>query len=505
MSPSVHQPLTSVVVKASNTAVLTCRICGRPRPNISWRFNDSINLVNNQRINIVYGEDGFASLKIHNATPADSGEYSCVATSELGSVMTKATLSVVDRPQPPTRPVIRSQVGTSVHLEWSPPHGNKQIQGYTIEFRENGSESWQAAIPYVPNTSQFIGDLTPGTTYQFRVSSNNSISMSEPSQPSQPVTIPSDNELNERIENSTSRWKSTFEKDFTEVEEIARGRFSVVKKVLQNCTNRELAVKCIHKRLIDVDHVEAEYSTLQSLQHENLIPVFDIYTTQSAYIIVMPLVPLGRLFEVVCRRQFFDEYEAANYIVQLLTVTQYLHNCRIAHLDIKPENLLVEMAMGESRLKLCDFGDAKHIYNNYYVHPFRECPEFLAPEIIKGTPIGLSTDIWSIGVVTYALLSGLSPFLDDSQEETCSNIIQGDYSFPDEYFGIISDEARDAIRAMLQPDLQSRPCASKCRESKWFKTYCCSTASQPRQKSIPTARLKDFVERKRLQSLELFS
>ena len=60
-------------------------------------------------------------------------------------------------------------------------------------FLISGSESWQAAIPYVPNTSQFIGDLTPGITYQFRVSSNNSISMSEPSQPSQPVTIPSDN------------------------------------------------------------------------------------------------------------------------------------------------------------------------------------------------------------------------------------------------------------------------------------------------------------------------
>jgi hypothetical protein len=61
---------------------------------------------------------------------------------------------------------------------------------FTVHCNFTGAEAWQAAIPYVPNTSQFIGDLTPGLTYQFRVSSNNNVTMSDPSQPSQPVTIP---------------------------------------------------------------------------------------------------------------------------------------------------------------------------------------------------------------------------------------------------------------------------------------------------------------------------
>jgi serine/threonine protein kinase len=52
------------------------------------------------------------------------------------------------------------------------------------------------------------------------------------------------------------------------------------------------------------------------------------------------------------------------------------------------------MVMGETRLKLCDFGDARHIYNNFYIHTFQNCPEFLAPEVIRGTPVGLLTDVW---------------------------------------------------------------------------------------------------------------
>lgn len=102
----------------------------------------------------------------------------------------------VDRPEPPGKPIIRNQVGTSVHLEWSPPPtpvSGGQIQGYTIELREREMTMWQAAIPYVPNTSQVIGDLVSGCVYQFRVSSNNSVGMSEPSFESDFVIIPQEN------------------------------------------------------------------------------------------------------------------------------------------------------------------------------------------------------------------------------------------------------------------------------------------------------------------------
>ncbi|XP_046573468.1 triple functional domain protein-like [Haliotis rubra] len=141
-------------------------------------------------------------------------------------------------------------------------------------------------------------------------------------------------------------------------------------------------------------------------------------------------LPHGRLLEYICSKPHFDEIQAAEYMRQLLDVVQYLHNCRIAHLDIKPENLLVEVGAMGTGLKLTDFGDARHIYNNYYIHPIMGNTEFMSPELISGTPVGLLTDIWSIGIIVYVLLSGVSPFLDESQEETCSNIVRNDYCFP---------------------------------------------------------------------------
>ena len=66
----------------------------------------------------------------------------------------------------------------------------------------------------------------------------------------------------------------------------------------------------------------------------------------------------------------------------------------------QPENLLVEVGAGMMSVKLVDFGDARHIYNNYYIHPMVGNPEFMSPEVISGTPVGLLTDIWSVHIAT---------------------------------------------------------------------------------------------------------
>ncbi|XP_060073162.1 kalirin-like isoform X1 [Ylistrum balloti] len=508
MSPTVYQPMVNVTVQAGDTAILTCRVCGRPRPNISWCFQETIQMLPSHNVSMTYTEEGIAVLQINNVSMTDIGEYVCKATSEVGTVVTSAVLTVIDRPGAPTKPMIRNKVGTSVHLEWSPPtiasHGS-QIQGYTLEFREAGNETWQAAIPYVPNTSQVIGDLTPGCSYQFRVSANNSVGMSDPSMPSDPILIPTEYELSEREEGSMAVWKTTFDNDFSQVEEIARGRYAVIRKCVQQCSNQELSAKFMNRRIATREAVETEFNTLQSLQHENLVQVFDLYETSTNFIIILEHLPMGRMFDYICNKPHFDEIEAAYYIRQLLCVLQYLHNCRIAHLDVKPENLLVDSGMPLPRLKLIDFGDARHIYNNYYIHNVAGSPEFLAPEIIRRSPVGLLTDIWSVGVVMYVLLSGVSPFLDESHEETCAHIVRTDYCFPDEYFAGISPDAKELINTMLVDDLNKRPTPHTCMDSAWIGKLAISRSSPLRPKPLSTSRLADFVERKKHQSEGCYS
>ncbi|WAR10947.1 KALRN-like protein, partial [Mya arenaria] len=364
---------------------------------------------------------------ISQVTAAGSGEYTCVANSDIGGVVTRATLTVLDRPDPPCNPDMKTQVVTSVHLEWPPPStiSCRQIQGYTIEFNEVGLDYWQAGILYAPTTSQVIGDLSPGAIYQFRVRANNTIGMSDPSIPSDFRFVFDANglldlsvELTENADGNLTTLKTTYENDFTELDELERGRFSIVKKTSQNSSGQHFSAKYIKKHGTCKALVETEYNTVQYLQHPDIVRVHDLYETPDHYLLIMQTqtyhiqclgdfsngckfenrglveelarLPKGRLFEYICTTSHYNELHAADFINELLEAIQYLHNCRIAHLDI---NLPLDISNSVAMVKLTDFGAARHIYNNYYVHAASGDPEFLAPEIVAGTPIGLLFDI----------------------------------------------------------------------------------------------------------------
>lgn len=99
------------------------------------------------------------------------------------------------------------------------------------------------------------------------------------------------------------------------------------------------------------------------------------------------------MFDHVCQKAHYNEDVVRSFIYQLLEALQYLHNCGIAHLDIKPENLLVDSA-AIFQLKLIDFGDAQHLGEEVLLHPLRGSPEFSAPELVTEKPVSLSTDMW---------------------------------------------------------------------------------------------------------------
>jgi serine/threonine protein kinase len=216
----------------------------------------------------------------------------------------------------------------------------------------------------------------------------------------------------------------------------------------------------------------------------------------------MPFVSRGRLCDYLCGKTQFDEREAAFFIRQLLDAIHYLHNCYIAHLDIKPENLLVDVdpASSTPQLKLIDFGDARHIYDNTYVHRLMGSAEFAAPELVSCRPCSLLSDIWSVGVVVYVILSGVSPFLDESLDETCSNIVRRDFCFPDEYFSGVSGDAKDFISMLLVFDVASRPVARVAMDHAWIRKNCAQRSATSPVRNISVTRLVDFVERRRHQN-----
>ncbi|KAG2465061.1 TRIO protein, partial [Polypterus senegalus] len=290
-------------------------------------------------------------------------------------------------------------------------------------------------------------------------------------------------------------WKDNFDAIYTEVAELGRGRFSVVKKCDQKGTKRTIAAKFVNKKLMKRDQVAHELSIMQHLQHPLLVGLLDVFETSTSYILVLEMADQGRLLDYIVSWGNLTEEKVTSYLKDILEAVQYLHNCRIVHLDLKPENVLVDQTSAQTVVKLADFGDAVQLNSTYYIHPLLGSPEFAAPELILGNPVCLSSDTWSVGVLAYVVLSGASPFLDESIEETCLNICRLDFSFPDDYFQGVSQAAKDFVCCLLQGDSARRPSAAVCLQEPWLQLASCRSTE-----CIDTSRLISFIDRRKHQN-----
>ncbi|XP_059423314.1 triple functional domain protein isoform X4 [Carassius carassius] len=291
-------------------------------------------------------------------------------------------------------------------------------------------------------------------------------------------------------------WKENFESHYTEVMELGRGRFAVTKWCEQRGSRRSVAAKLVNKKLMRREQVVQELGVLQCLQHPHLVGLLDTYETPASYVLILAIADQGRLLDYIVSWGNLTEEKVSLYLRDILEALHYLHTCRIAHLDLKPENVLIEQTSTQPLVKLTDFGDAAHLSNTPFIHPLLGSPEFSAPELVLGEPAALASDLWSLGVLAYVMLSGASPFLDESVEETCLNICRLDFSFPEDYFRGVSLAARDLVCVLLQGEPRRRPSAQVClREQPWLQPNAASGAAR-----LDTSRLISFIERRKHQN-----
>ncbi|RXN07157.1 kalirin-like isoform X1 [Labeo rohita] len=437
VAPEFLTPLADVTCALGETVVLCCKVCARPKPTITLKGPDQSLLVNNNRFTINIRESGDIVLKICNLMPQDTGIYTCVAVNDHGTASSSASIKVQGIPAAPARPVAQEASSTAVIVHWLPPasSGNSAISSYTVEYRQEAS-------------------TYDGTGIQ---------------------------------------WKENFDSAFTELCEIGRGRFSVVRKCLSKASKKEVAVKFVNKKMQKKDQVAHEADILRHVQHPQLVALIDTYESPTAYMLVLELVEDGRLLDYLVAHDELMEEKVGFFIKDTLEALQHLHTCRVAHLDLKPENLLVDLHVPVPCVKLSDLGDAVQVSGHRYVHLLLGNPEFAAPELIQGTPVSLSTDVWSVGVLAYVMLSGVSPFLDESLEETCVNICRLDFCFPEEYFSGVSQAAKDFIVSTLNHDPRKRPSSATCLQHPWVSAHSGDYSKTP----LDTVRLAAFIDRRK--------
>ncbi|XP_066504189.1 death-associated protein kinase 2a [Hoplias malabaricus] len=267
--------------------------------------------------------------------------------------------------------------------------------------------------------------------------------------------------------------------DFYEVgEELGSGQFAIVKQCREKSSGKEFAAKFIKKRQSNAsrrgvlrEEIEREVNILQQIRHHNIVTLHDVYENKTDVVLILELVSGGELFDFLAQKESLSEEEATQFIKQILEGVHYLHTRNIAHFDLKPENImLLDKNVPLPRIKLIDFGLAHIITEGVEFKNIFGTPEFVAPEIVNYEPLGLEADMWSVGVITYILLSGASPFLGETKQDTLGNISAMNYEFDDEFFGHTSELAKSFIRQLLQKDPKKRLTIEDALNHPWIKS-----------------------------------
>uniref|UniRef100_UPI00398EC999 death-associated protein kinase 2 isoform X2 n=1 Tax=Pristiophorus japonicus TaxID=55135 RepID=UPI00398EC999 len=255
------------------------------------------------------------------------------------------------------------------------------------------------------------------------------------------------------------------------------GHFGTVRKCYGRTTRDPFAAKFLKLRRsktsrwgLEREEIEREVSLLREVQHLHVITLHDVFESRTDVVLILELVCGGELFDYVAEKESLGEDQAMEFVQQILLAVGYLHSKSISHLDLKPENImLLEKEVPKPHIKLIDFGLAQKIEEGTEFRSMCGTPQYIAPEIINYEPLGPASDMWSVGVITYILLSGLSPFQGDTDSETLMNIVELNYEMEDQFFGKSSNMAKNFIRSLLVKDPQARLSADRCLDHPWIK------------------------------------
>ncbi|KAL1139697.1 hypothetical protein AAG570_006675 [Ranatra chinensis] len=260
-------------------------------------------------------------------------------------------------------------------------------------------------------------------------------------------------------------------KSLYEVEKtIGTGGFAKVKLGTHILTGEKVAIKIMEKECLGDDYprVRIELEALKSISHHHICKLYQVIETPTHFFMIMEYCSGGELFDHIVEKNKLSESESRMFFRQILSAVAYLHSKGYVHRDLKPENILLDKDLN---IKLIDFGLCAKPEGGMETHLQTSCgsPTYAAPELIKGRKyIGSEVDVWSLGVLLFALLCGFLPFDCDTIDSLYKKILSGKYDEP----SWLSKESREVIRRMLQVDPSKRIKVEDLLSHSWMTMGC---------------------------------
>ncbi|ESO92604.1 hypothetical protein LOTGIDRAFT_233053 [Lottia gigantea] len=250
-------------------------------------------------------------------------------------------------------------------------------------------------------------------------------------------------------------------------ETLGSGTFGKVKIAKHQLTGHRVAVKILNRQKIKsldvVGKIRREIQNLKLFRHPHIIKLYQVISTRTDIFMVMEYVAGGELFDYIVKHGRLKEAEARRFFQQIISGINYCHRHMVVHRDLKPENLLLD---SQGNVKIADFGLSNMMHDGEFLRTSCGSPNYAAPEVISGKLYaGPEVDIWSCGVILYALLCGTLPFDDEHVPTLFRKIKSGIFAIPD----YLSKEVVSFLCHMLQVDPLKRATISSILEHDWFK------------------------------------
>ncbi|XP_017077168.1 uncharacterized protein LOC108111971 isoform X2 [Drosophila eugracilis] len=249
---------------------------------------------------------------------------------------------------------------------------------------------------------------------------------------------------------------------------IGKGNFAVVKLATNIVTKTKVAIKIIDKTCLNEEYLSKtfrEISILKSLRHPHITRLYEVMESQSMIYLVTEYAPNGEIFDHLVANGRMKEPEAARVFTQLVSAVHYCHLRGVVHRDLKAENVLLDKDMN---IKLADFGFSNHYEEGATLRTWCGSPPYAAPEVFQGLEYdGPKSDIWSLGVVLYALVCGALPFDGKTILELKSRVVLGKFRIP--FF--MSQECEQLIRNMLVVEPDRRYTIKQIIKHRWLSEW----------------------------------
>ena len=258
--------------------------------------------------------------------------------------------------------------------------------------------------------------------------------------------------------------------DYLLNEELGSGGFGKVVLGTHIPTGEKVAIKIMNKEQILSDELNKErvlneISILKTVRHNNIVKLYEVMETPQKIYLVMEYCDNGEMFDYIVSKKHLTEKQACVFFQEIIDALTYLHSQNIAHRDVKPENILLQTFGNTLTTKLIDFGISRTYTLDKLISTPCGTASYAPPEMHKGEEYyGLLSDVWSAGVLLYAMVFGYLPFCEEDEDENIDNIINGNYEIPEE----ASPELEDLIKHIMDIDPLTRYDLDQIKKHPWY-------------------------------------